>query len=230
MSKIKWMAGSCFAMILAILALGCAGKAGPGAPLNTATGQHPTNWIEVHYVGYSQTPDQCRSCHGSTTDPTQAGGISGVSCFGCHTSGLVLHPLSGWGDHMQHGRNGAQLAPVATVPPQTPVMAGFSHCQKCHGPNYTDGIAVSCKACHTKAPHPDKPWVSTSLLNSTHVETDLANAPACAQCHTLGANSDIKPLTPAPAGTAPGCFNNTLCHGMGIPVGASKSATAALHL
>jgi hypothetical protein len=123
----------------------------------------------------------------------------------------VDHPAN-WGDPLQHGRQGAQLAP-STDPK---VMAGFAHCQKCHGTEYTNGIVVSCKACHTKAPHPNKPWVSTSVQKSTHVETDVANAAACAKCHKAGANSDMKPLTTPPAGTAPGCFNETLCHGTNI--------------
>ena len=198
-------------MVLALLAWGCAGKAGPAAPFDTVSGHHPTNWLQVHYASYVATPDQCRSCHGSTSDPSQAGGIAKVSCFTCHTA--VNHPAN-WADHMQHGRNGAQLAPVATVDPAVPVMAGFAHCTKCHGDDYLGGITnISCKACHTTAPHPPKPWVSTtSTANSTHTETDSANAPACAQCHLAGANSDMKPLTVPPAGTAPGCFNDTLCH------------------
>ena len=73
MSKIKWMAGSCFALALALLAWGCAGSAGPAAPLNTVSGQHSADWLQVHYVGYVQTPNQCRTCHGSTTDSSQAG-------------------------------------------------------------------------------------------------------------------------------------------------------------
>jgi hypothetical protein len=162
MSKVKWMAGSCFAMALALLAWGCAGKAGPAPAFSTVTGQHPADWIQVHYAGYVQTPDQCRSCHGSTTDPAQAGGIAKVSCFSCHASG-VDHP-AGWADHLQHGRNGAQLAPVATNDTTVPVMAGMSHCQKCHGSSYNNGIAVSCLSCHTTAPHPPKPWVNASTL------------------------------------------------------------------
>lgn len=36
----------------------------------------------------------------------------------------------------------------------------------------------------------------------------------CAQCHLDGDNSPIaRPSPPAPAGTAPGCLNSTLCHG-----------------
>ncbi len=227
MSKVKWMAGSCFAMALALLAWGCAGKAGPAPAFSTVTGQHPADWIQVHYAGYVQNPDQCRSCHGSTTDPAQAGGIAKVSCFSCHAKG-VDHP-AGWADHMQHGRNGAQLAPVATNDTTVPVMAGMSHCQKCHGSSYNNGLAVSCKSCHTTAPHPPKPWDDPTWVNSSHSATDQANAPACAQCHTGGANSDIQPVIPAPAGTPPGCFNGTLCHTNAFPPSTTApAATKAL--
>jgi hypothetical protein len=224
MSKVKWMAGSCFALALALLVWGCAGKAGLAVPFDATKGEHPADWIPVHYAEFVKSADQCRSCHGSTSVPAQGGGVAKVSCFDCHTA--VEHP-AGWADHLQHGRNGAQLAPVATTAPAVPVMAGFSHCQKCHGADYSGGIAaVSCKSCHTKAPHPDKPWVSTSLLKSTHVETDRANAPACVQCHYPGSANNPAgfPATPAPAGTAPGCFNNTLCHGVTIPAAGTPVA------
>ena len=211
MSKMKWMAGSCFAMALALLAWGCAGKTGSATPVNTSTGQHPANWIQVHYAGYAATPDQCRTCHGSTTDPAQAGGIAKVSCFTCHPMGID-HPAN-WAEPLQHGRNGAQLAVNAA---DKFAMAGFARCAKCHGSTFDNGPAISCRTCHTKAPHPDKPWVSTTLLKSNHVQTDISNAPECAKCHTAGANSTMKPLTTPPAGTAPGCFNETLCHGTNI--------------
>jgi hypothetical protein len=210
MSKTKWMAGSCFALVLGLLALGCAGKAGPGAPFSVTKGEHPADWIPTHYTEYVKQPNQCRSCHGSTADPTQAGGIAKVSCLTCHTNG-INHPAN-WADPLQHGRLGAQLAPNG----DGKVMAGLAHCTKCHGDNYDNGLVVSCKSCHTKAPHPDKPWVSTSLQKSTHVQTDSGNAAACAKCHTAGANSTMKPLTVQPAATAPGCFNETLCHGTNI--------------
>jgi hypothetical protein len=212
MSKMKWMAGSCFAMALALLAWGCAGKAGNAAPFSAVKGEHPAAWVSTHYADYIKNPDQCRSCHGSTSDPAQSGGIVKVSCYTCHTA-PVDHPAN-WADHLQHGRAGAQLAPGA----DRRSMAGFAVCAGCHGSDYLGGItSVSCKSCHTKAPHPNKPWVSTTLLNSTHVETSVGNAPECAKCHTAGANSDLKPLITPPAGTAPGCFNNTLCHGTSIP-------------
>jgi hypothetical protein len=223
MSKVKWMAGSCFTMALALLAWGCAGKAGPAPAFSTVTGQHPADWIQVHYAGYASTPDQCRSCHGSTTDPASTGGISKVSCFTCHPKG-VDHPTD-WAAPMQHGRNGAELAPN---PADKFAMAGFARCAKCHGSTFDNGPAISCRSCHTKAPHPPKPWVSTTLAQPTHVQTDTGNAPECAKCHTAGANSDLKPLiTPQdPLGSAPGCFNNTLCHGTNIARPTKGGATS----
>ena len=209
MSRTKLMVGSCFAMALALLAWGCAGTAGPAAPFNTAKGEHPKTWIQDHWSEYTKNQAQCRTCHGSTQDPAQAGGTSKVSCFSCHTT--VPHP-TGWADPAQHGRLGAQLPPV---PGDPTAMAGFAHCAKCHGADYSGGIAnSSCKACHTKAPHPGKPWNNAS---TTHLATSSSNAPECFKCHAAGANSTVKPLTVPPAGTAPGCFNNTMCHAYQVP-------------
>ncbi|NNG47849.1 MAG: CxxxxCH/CxxCH domain-containing protein, partial [Deltaproteobacteria bacterium] len=47
-----------------------------------------------------------------------------------------------------------------------------------------------------------------------HTTVAEGNASVCAFCHTGGANSPVSPPSPpAPAGTPPGCFNSTLCHG-----------------
>ena len=214
MSRTRLMLGSCFALVLALLSGGCAGTAGKTVPFNATAGAHPKTWLADHWAEYLKTPDQCRNCHGSTTDPAQAGGVSQVSCFGCHTKG-ALHP-AGWELPTQHGRLGAELAPVATTAPTVPVMAGFAHCAKCHGATYDGGVAaVSCKACHVRAPHPSKPWFDLSGVKPSHTMVNPVNSSECAKCHTGGTNSDLKPLTPAPAGTAPGCFNATLCHSMG---------------
>ena len=208
MSKTKWMAGSCFAMALALLAWGCAGSAGKAVPFSATKGEHPTTWIQNHYAEYVKNPNQCRTCHGSTADPAQAGGIAKVSCFDCHTA--VNHPAN-WAAPAQHGRLGAQLPPNA----DNKVMAGFAHCAKCHGSDYSGGLsAVSCKACHTKAPHPNRPWHGAAGALTNHTATNFNNAPECFKCHAAGANSTLKPLTVPPAGTAPGCFNNTLCHAL----------------
>lgn len=208
MSKLKWMAGSCLAMAFALLALGCAGKAGNATQFAAVKGQHPANtWIQGHWAEFLKSPDQCRSCHGSVTDPAQAGGISKVSCFNCHST--ALPHSAGWADHLQHGRQGVQLAPSA----DPMAMTGLAHCAKCHGADFSGGLAnSSCKTCHTKAPHPDKPWRSSTPTASNHNATNINNAPECFKCHANGANSSITPATPAPAGTAPGCYNATMCH------------------
>jgi hypothetical protein len=53
----------------------------------------------------------------------------------------------------------------------------------------------------------------------THTDTvEAGNASVCVLCHFPGStnNPANHPATPAPAGTAPGCFNSTLCHDVGF--------------
>ena len=77
-------------------------------------------------------------------------------------------------------------------------------------------VWASCFTCHrVSAPHAPKPWRTSAGSTYNHTDTDPANTPVCAQCHYPGSpnNPLNQPAAPAPAGTAPGCFNNTLCHG-----------------
>lgn len=219
MSRTKWMAGTFFAMVFALLSWGCTSTSADGAPkFNAVTGAHPTGWMTAHWAEYLKTPGQCSTCHGSTTDPAAAGGIAKISCFTCHANG-VNHP-TGWASPAQHGRQGAQLMPNPADPT---AMAGFAHCAKCHGDNYAGGLASSCKTCHTKAPHPDKPWVAGNASVPNHSLTNEGNAAECAKCHLNGANSTRVPSTPAPPTTAPGCYNNSLCHDRNLsPAGLSN--------
>lgn len=192
------------AALLAVI-WGCSSAADGAPKFDSGTGHHPEGWMKVHYAEYLKSPDQCRTCHGSPTDPKAAGGVSGVSCLTCHPHG-PNHP-TGWAAPAMHGRAGAQAAPGT--------FSGFAYCAKCHGADYVHGIgnATSCKTCHTKAPHPSKPWLGSTATAPNHDKTELSNAPACFTCHANGANSTLVPKTPAPAGTVPGCFNNTMCHG-----------------
>jgi predicted CxxxxCH...CXXCH cytochrome family protein len=152
----------------------------------------------------------CTQCHGSDL----SGGISGVSCFG-NPAGCHHVPVSGWAAAppaaQQHGVS-AKKAPGSS---------GFASCQICHGSNFSGGGAnQSClnnSACHgagVASPHAPKPWRGSPY---THTDTNTANAPVCALCHYPGSpnNPANHPATPAPAGTAPGCFNSTLCHESG---------------
>ena len=100
---------------------------------------------------------------------------------------------------------------------------GFASCQSCHGAAFSGGIVkISCFTCHgVNAPHPSASWRGAA---TTHTNTNPDNASVCALCHTNGANSSIHPSPPAPSGTSPGCFNNTLCHAaMGHPIGWSDA-------
>lgn len=100
---------------------------------------------------------------------------------------------------------------------------GFEACRSCHGSDFSGGIsATACFTCHgVNAPHAPAPWRGGTI---THTTTNPGNAPACALCHTNGSNSSIQPSPSAPAGTAPGCFNGTLCHAAaGHPAGWSAA-------
>lgn len=199
-------------VLLGLLTLGCGKSVNQAVPFAPAAAAHPSNWIAIHWTEFLKNPDTCRTCHGSITDPSQAGGISKVSCFSCHTQGPVHLP--GWASFSQHGRRGAELAPVSTTAPAVPVMAGFAHCTKCHGSDYAGGASgVSCKACHSTSPHPPKPWFDKTGATPSHSLVDSANVTECAKCHAGGANSTVRPTTAPAAGAAPGCYNATLCHG-----------------
>jgi hypothetical protein len=50
------MMGTCFAMLLAILALGCAGTAGTAVQLGESTAKHAAGWTSAHYAEYVKAP------------------------------------------------------------------------------------------------------------------------------------------------------------------------------
>jgi predicted CxxxxCH...CXXCH cytochrome family protein len=107
--------------------------------------------------------------------------------------------------------NDAKASPGATT--------GFTYCQVCHGTgtDFAGGTSgVSCYPCHvptSNSPHSSQ-WRTGDIY--VHTTTAEGNASACGFCHLNGANSPIAaPSPPAPAGTAAGCFNNTLCHNGG---------------
>jgi predicted CxxxxCH...CXXCH cytochrome family protein len=141
----------------------------------------------------------CTECHGADL----TGGISKVSCFisSCHHNQQVTN----WSDPAVHGAS-AKRAPGSS---------SFYSCQICHAKDFSGGgTGFACAACHGFAPHPSAPW-RAALPALTHTNTDQANAPVCAGCHFPDSpnNPPNHPLTPAPAGTPPGCFNSTMCPG-----------------
>jgi hypothetical protein len=210
-----------FLAAAAMLLLGCASGGGSAPAQDPNTGQHPATWVTTHWSAYIQNPSQCTSCHGSAaTQPTTAV-LSGQTCFACHHTDGPNHPAT-WNAPVPTPDHGLAAMAVAApaFDPGAPAFPnqGFASCTPCHGALYnnpTGTYAPSCFSCHTTAPHPAKPWGAGLGLPATQPRHDLAdpsNAPECAKCHTLGANSDIKPVTPAAPNTPPGCFNGTLCH------------------
>ncbi len=184
----------------------CHGKTHAAFTWTGNGGVHPTGWIASHPGSALAGLNGCKACHGATL----AGGpFSEPSCFtaACHHNTQPGYALAG-----SHGLR-AKLA-------QGSSGGGLASCQACHGTAFASGLTASdgttkaCTTCHgVAAPHPAKPWHNAT--GSNHATTDATNAPVCAQCHYPGAvaNPAGHPATPAPAGTAPGCFNNTLCHG-----------------
>jgi len=187
-------------ILLGLLAFGCSNSnENSGLTLVDESGNHPSNFLSTH-PGYAVAEvSQCRSCHGSDL----TGGIADQSCFlsSCHhdpePNWVVLPP----GPPQGHGTSAKAV----------PGSSGFVSCQICHAVDFSGGGAeVSCFLCHTP-PHPNS-WRTGDTY--VHTNTNEGNASVCAQCHLNGNNSPIGPPSPpAPAGTAPGCFNNTLCHG-----------------
>ncbi len=176
----------------------------PAAPWRDSTYTHTTT--------NEGNATVCALCHtngaNSSVQPSPAAAArTAPGCFNntlCH--GTVGH-AAGWSDPAQHGASAKSQA------------NGFASCQECHGTDFSGGIAnTACSSCHgVNAPHPPKPWRDGTY---THTTTNEGNATVCALCHTNGANSSVQPSPPAAAGTAPGCFNSTLCHAqVGHPAG-----------
>jgi predicted CxxxxCH...CXXCH cytochrome family protein len=175
---------------------------------------HPVSWATgtgtyTHTNTDTGNAPVCALCHAGgnlspiAPPPTPAPGTP-IGCFNNTLCHAVPGHAAGWSDPTVHGAS-AKAAPNAAA------MQGFSTCQTCHGSDFSGGIStIVCSSCHGgAAPHPVS-WITGTY---THTNTDQGNAPVCALCHTNGANSPIAPPSPAaPAGTAPGCFNATLCH------------------
>jgi predicted CxxxxCH...CXXCH cytochrome family protein len=195
--------------------------------INPDTGQHVSGWYVDHRAAVSSADfSSCTACHGTSLK----GGISGVSCFTTTVNGMSCHGHGGsvYDSADLHGAD-AKSAPDART------GKGFSSCQVCHGSNFSGGILASrtCLICHgVLAPHPALPWLGAR----THITTNALNVSVCAICHTNGANLTSIPPPSPPTSGAPGCFNNTLCHGVktgvcgtchGIPPNGSTFPNAA---
>ena len=186
------------------------GSSVPGWLVVPSGGSHAST-ATLDYIANGGS-SSCTECHGSDL----AGGISRVSCFG-NTAGCHHGPVAGWVALSPAVQNHGVSAKKA------PGSSGFASCQICHGRNFTGSTIVptclNTAACHgagVASPHAPKPWRASAGTTYTHTTTDPANAPVCALCHFPGSSNNPAghpdPATPAPEGTPPECFNNTLCH------------------
>ena len=203
-------------LLFMVTVWGCSqGNSSAPVTIDPTTNKHPAGWAVngtggTHPLAYFNAPTSCESCHGLPSDPK--GGISGVSCSNPGRSGVACHPA------FPHAPGFAQFSRHGSVAKDTASgVTGMAHCKQCHGSDYTGrGLAPSCIKCHNAnnasnhAPHAAN-WVSGNVNGLKHSTTDVSNAPACYQCHAGGAYSHPAPV-PAPPGTAPGCFNGTMCH------------------
>ena len=207
-------------VLAAALVAGCSSSNtnGTGGSVNhiTAQGTSVAGWLSASGASnHSRSATNsfialgnaggCTECHGADL----LGGISRVSCMdnpsACHHGTVAEWVASGSGTQ-QHGASAKR----------GPGSSSMYACQICHGTDFrTDRGSVTCFTCHTLAPHPDRPWRSGGVDN-THVNVNTANAPVCFGCHADSpagnVNNPHRPPTPAAPGTAPGCFNGTMCH------------------
>lgn len=186
----------------------------PGWVVVPSGGQHAKSATRDYIANSESIP--CTECHGADL----SGGTSKVSCFG-NPSGCHHGPVAGW----------VAASPAAqehgTAAKRAPGSSGFVSCQICHGRDFSGGGSQkSCYLpCHgANAPHPARPWLGPAPAY-THVDADPSNVTACVQCHLAGSpdNPAGHPVTPAASGTAPDCFNSTLCHGPTGPGGENHS-------
>ncbi len=197
-SFLKGALGLIFLVSLGLLA--CGGGSKNASVVDYFGFYHPPKWVTDHPGQAVAKLNACLQCH-STSVISVGSGVPNCQTSGCHHT-----TLPGFQNADIHGARAMHAANTAG--------GSLVSCQICHGSDFKGGESnVSCGSCHgVPAPHPAKPWLGGTL---SHANTDPSNAPVCAKCHFPGSASNPAghPAVPAAAGTAPGCFNNTMCHG-----------------
>ena len=195
-----WMAAL---VLLALGLVGCGGSKTGGGVAQYYGSYHPSGWIQVHGGDAVKGVDACTKCHEISV--IKVG--SGVPT--CMTTGCHHQSVAGFAAPAIHG--------LSAKAAQGPRGGSLVSCQICHAKDFSGGASTSaCMSCHgVQAPHPMKPWRTSAGSAFSHTTTDPSNAAVCAQCHFAGSPSNPAghPASPAPAGTQPGCYNATLCHG-----------------
>ena len=152
-------------IVVAVLAAGSCSTSTTtsGLSLVNEQGNHPAGWIASHLRFALPDGSICVSCHGSVTNASQSGGISGVSCFlssrsgqGCHAGGptfLGIHAVPfPTPEHFQATDNtfAAVCANCHGIDPPSP-LATAPACRTCHVAGSPLTFLV-CSSCHTEPP------------------------------------------------------------------------------
>jgi hypothetical protein len=139
MSQIMTIGRFSFLLLIGLAMLaGCGSTPNDKASFSADTGKHAAGWLPAgHSATAKADSTSCQECHGADL----SGGISGISCTGCHMGGPTsMHPVD-WGTSIltKHGKY--------------VVDNGSSSCSNanCHGANL-QGVAnsgPSCSSCHS---------------------------------------------------------------------------------
>ncbi len=217
-------------------AAGCSNANTPGSGRShiDASGKSVSGWVVVPTGGsHTGTATQefsagsgsfsCTQCHGADL----SGGINGVSCFG-NPAGCHHDPVPNWApppavhgaDRRRRlraapGSSPARSATGTTSPVAVPEVCVF----------YLPPRGRAAPACAQAA------WRGSPPVHPCYSRTRRERAGLCpVPSHTGSPNNPANHwATPPPRRTAPGCFNNTLCHAEAAaphPVGASWVATS----
>jgi len=138
---------------------------------------HPAGWGTPSAANFhgkilkagSYDATNCQSCHSKQ----YTGGVSEVSCFGCHTS-YPHRPQ--WANPTDSTYHGAYLKTMGW---------NLSQCTSCHGTNFAGGSSgQSCYGCHPSYPH-GTDWKDplSSGSHGKYVKASNWQLSGCAACH-----------------------------------------------
>jgi len=127
---------------------------------------HPNGWIDTSSTAFhgkyllkdSMNLVPCSPCHGADFK----GGASGVSCYKCHTTQLIVHSKA-WIDTT------ATASPFFHKKYLFDNHLNIASCKQCHGDDYNGGlIQKSCYNCHNISQVHNTGWKQSSDTISFH--------------------------------------------------------------
>jgi len=187
----------CLPLALAAL-FGCSNGSGSSSTMVDASGKHPANWLQQHWVFYRQanggskdvsSTTPCSECHG--VDLT--GGNSKVSCFSDSFQGMFCHNNpdhtlghpTGWGSDPSSQNFHAFSAYNGQPVKGNTNLASSSSCGLCHSAADNTVLVGDSPSC-----------LSTTRSIGCHSSSPAAQPSSCVSCH--GTPPDGNP----PAGNA----------------------------